>query len=185
MSLLFFQRVLANPFRVGYVVPSSPFLTRQTAKCLDFSQPRVVVELGPGEGCHTRQILRRMCPDSKLLLVELDDAFVKHLKIQFAGDKRVTIVHADARHLAAELKAAGITRCDYIVSGLPFSLIRDPLKGELLAAIASAMDKETVLVTYQVSLQLTEEAKLFRLADKKYCTLNIPPINILEFRKAA
>ncbi|MEX1118451.1 MAG: rRNA adenine N-6-methyltransferase family protein [Terrimicrobiaceae bacterium] len=185
MSLLFFQRVLANPFRVGYVVPSSPFLTRQTAKRLDFSKPRVVVELGPGEGCHTRQILRRMCPGSTLLLLELDEAFANHLKTQFAGDRRVIVVHADARHLATELKAAGITRCDYIVSGLPFFLIKEPLKRELLAAIADAMDDETVFVTYQVSLQLAGESQLFRLADKKYCPLNIPPINILEFRKAA
>jgi phospholipid N-methyltransferase len=185
MSLLFFQRALANPFRVGYVVPSSPFLTRQTAKRLNFSRPRVVVELGPGEGCHTRQILRRMCPDSQLLLLELDEAFATHLKEQFANDKRVKVVHADARHLAEELVKAGITRCDYIVSGLPFFLIKEPLKQELLAAIADAMDGETVFVTYQVSLQLTGEAKLFRLADKKYCPLNIPPINILEFRKSA
>jgi phospholipid N-methyltransferase len=185
MSLLFFKRVLANPFRVGYVVPSSPFLTRQTAKRLDFSQPRVVVELGPGEGCHSRQILRRMCPDSKLLLLELDEAFANHLKRQFAAEERVIVIHADARHLAVELKAAGIVRCDYIVSGLPFFLIKEPLKRELLAAIADAMDAETVFVTYQVSLELAGEAKLFRLSDKKYCPLNIPPINILEFRKTA
>ena len=60
MSLLFFKRVLANPIQVGYLVPSSGFLTRRTAKRIDFSKPRVVVELGPGEGCHTRQIVRAM-----------------------------------------------------------------------------------------------------------------------------
>jgi phospholipid N-methyltransferase len=185
MSLLFFQRVLANPFRVGYVVPSSPFLTRQTAKRLDFSTPKVVVELGPGEGCHSRQILRRMCKSSRLILVELDDAFAKHLREQFAGDSRVTVLHADARHLEEQLAATGIERCDYIVSGLPFFLIKEPLKSELLAAISQAMDEHTVFVTYQVSLQLAGESHLFKLANRQYCPLNIPPINILEFRKAA
>lgn len=185
MSLLFLRRVLANPLRVGYVVPSSSFLTRQTAKCLDYSRPRVVVELGPGEGCHSRQILRRMCPESKLLLLELDEAFANHLKRQFAGDARVVVIHADARHLKAELNAAGIIRCDYIVSGLPFFLIKEPVKRELLIAISDAMDHETVFVTYQVSLELADEAELFRLSHKKYCPLNIPPINILEFRKTA
>jgi len=185
MSLLFFQRVLANPFRVGYVVPSSPFLTRQTAGRLDFSKPRVVVELGPGEGCHTRQIVRRMCKGSRLILVELDEEFVKHLRRQFANDPRVTVLHTDARHLAQQLEAEGVKRLDYIVSGLPFFLIKEPLKSELLAAIASAMDEETKFVTYQVSLQLAGEAHLFKLENRHYCPLNIPPINILEFRKAA
>lgn len=184
MSLLFFKRVLAKPLQVGYLVPSSPFLTRQTAKRLDFSQPKVVVELGPGEGCHSRQILRRMCPDSKIVLVELDSKFAGHLRKQFADDQRVTVVEADARHLRRELQAVGITRCDYIVSGLPFFLIKGPIKDELLGEIAATMDDDTCFVTYQVSLQLKGEAHLFELANRTYCPLNLPPINILEFRKA-
>lgn len=185
MSLLFFKRMVANPLRVGYVVPSSPFLTRQTARRLDFSRSRIVVELGPGEGCHSRQILRRMDAGSRLLLLELDEGFVAHLRKQFAGDPRVTVIHADARYLGEELKKAGVERVDYIVSGLPFFLIKGDLKNELLESIASAMDAETRFVTYQVSLQLKSEAHLFELASREYCPLNIPPINILEFRKAA
>jgi len=170
--------------QVGYLVPSSPFLTRQTAKRLDFSVPRVVVELGPGEGCHSRQILRRMCPDSRMVLLELDAAFARHLRKQFAKESRVTVIEADARHLRRELAGAGITRCDYIVSGLPFSLIKSPVKDELLGEIAGAMDEQTRFVTYQVSLQLKGEIHLFELEERSYCPLNVPPINILEFRKA-
>ena len=99
MSILFFKRVLANPLRVGYVVPSSPFLTRQTARRIDFSRPRVVVELGPGEGCHTRQIVKRMDPHSRLILFELDEEFVSHLRKQFVRDPRVTVLNTDALHL--------------------------------------------------------------------------------------
>lgn len=183
MSLLFFQRMLAHPFQVGYLVPSSPFLTRQTARSLDFSKPRIIVELGPGEGCHSRQIVRRMGHGSRLILVELDPHFAHHLRKQFAEDPRVTVIQADARHLKAELAAVGVTRCDYIVSGLPFFLIKSPMKEELLEAIAVCMDEETRFVTYQVSLQLVGEGHLFRLSKRQYCALNIPPINILEFQK--
>jgi phosphatidylethanolamine/phosphatidyl-N-methylethanolamine N-methyltransferase len=184
MSLLFFQRMLANPLRVGYLVPSSPFLTRQTARRIDFSTPRTIVELGAGEGCHSRQILRRMTPQCRLVLVELDAAFAAHLRTQFAGDPRVSIMEVDALHLVTELKHAGITRCDYIVSGLPFFLIKGETKSALLEAIAGAMDEGTRFVTYQVSLQLKDEAHLFELSGREYCPLNVPPINILEFRKA-
>ncbi len=185
MSLLFFKRVLANPLRVGYVVPSSPFLTRQTARRIDFSKPRVVVELGPGEGCHTRQIVKRMGPDSKLILLELDEEFAKHLRKNFASDKRVSVLHTDAQHLPQTLTDHGHTHCDYIVSGLPFLCIEEQTRNKILQNIANAMHSESRFITYQVTDQLCGHSHLFKLAGREYCPLNVPPINVFEFEKAA
>ena len=184
MSLLFFKRVLANPLRVGYVVPSSPFLTRQTAKRIDFSKPRVVVELGPGEGCHTRQIVKRMTPESRLILLELDEEFAKHLRKYFAHDSRVTVLHTDAQHLPETLLELGHTHCDYIVSGLPFLVIEEQTRNKILKNIADSMHPDSRFITYQVSDQLCGHNYLFELAGREYCPLNIPPINVFEFKKA-
>ena len=184
MSLLFFKRVLANPIRVGYIVPSSGFLTRKTAKRLDFSKPRVVIELGPGEGCHTRQIVRRMNPESKLILIELDDHFAAHLEKQFAHDKRVTVVHTDALHLAATLESMGISNPDYIVSGIPFTIMDSELREKLLAAISVSMGPDSIFITYQFSLQISEH-KLFDLWRSDLCLLNVPPLTVMELRKSA
>ena len=183
MSLLFFKRVLANPLRVGYLVPSSGFLTRQTAKRIDFSKPRVVVELGPGEGCHTRQIVRRMNPESRLVLIELDGPFAAHLKKQFAHDERVTVVHRDALHLAATLESLGISQPDYIVSGIPFTIMERKLRESLLASIALSMGPESIFITYQVSLQISEH-ELFELSSSEHCMFNVPPLRVIELRKA-
>ena len=185
MSLLFLKRVLANPLRVGYVVPSSPFLTRQTARRLDFSRPRVVVELGPGEGCHTREIVKRMDAKSRLILFELDEEFVSHLRKQFVRDPRVTVLNTDALRLPETLQEMGHSHCDYIISGLPFFFIDPRTKDRLLQSIAEAMDRDSRFITYQVTTQLCDHDHLFELADKKYCALNFPPINVLEFRKVA
>jgi phosphatidylethanolamine/phosphatidyl-N-methylethanolamine N-methyltransferase len=185
MSLLFFKRALANPLRVGYVVPSSPFLTRQTARRLDFSQPRVVVELGPGEGCHTRQIVKRMDARSKLILLELDPEFSAHLRKHFRDDPRITVLNTDAQHLGQSLADLGHTHCDYIVSGLPFLVIDEQIRNQILASIANAMTAESRFITYQVTDQLCSVSKLFELAGREYCPLNLPPINVFEFKKAA
>jgi phosphatidylethanolamine/phosphatidyl-N-methylethanolamine N-methyltransferase len=184
MSFLFFKRVLANPIRVGYIVPSSGFLTRQTAKRIDFSKPRVVIELGPGEGCHTRQIVRRMGPDSKLILIELDEHFANHLKKQFANDPRVTVVQANASHLSETLGELGISNPDYIVSGIPFSIMNRELREQVLTSIALSMGPETIFITYQVSLQISEH-ELFDLSSHKQCLLNVPPIKVMELRRSA
>lgn len=184
MSLLFFKRVIANPIRVGYIVPSSGFLTRKTAKRIDFSKPRVVIELGPGEGCHSRQIVRRMNPESRLILVELDSHFAEHLKKQFAHDRRVTVVNADALDLATTLEELGITNPDYIVSGIPFTIMEAALREELLSAISLAMGPDTVFITYQFSLQISEH-ELFELSRRDLCLLNVPPLTVMELRKSA
>ena len=56
-----------------------------------------------------RARLRAACrPDSQLLLFELDAAFSRDLKRQFANDPRVHVINGDAADLPDELEARGI-----------------------------------------------------------------------------
>lgn len=183
MSLLFFKRVLANPIQVGYIVPSSPFLTRKTARCIDFSTPRTVVELGPGEGCHTRQIVRRMSPGSRIILVELDAHFAKHLRHQFANNPQVTVVEGNALDLPETLATHDFQNPDYIVSGIPFTIMERELREKLIASIARAMGPDSVFITYQFSLMLAEH-ELFEMKRRDHCLFNVPPLNVLQLTKA-
>ena len=72
VSALFFKRFLKRPFQIASIVPSSKALVERVASKIDFSQPRVIAEYGPGEGVHSREMAQRMRPDSQLLLFELD-----------------------------------------------------------------------------------------------------------------
>ena len=121
-AALLFKRFLQRPMQVAYIVPSSRVLVKRVVKKMDLSKPRVIVEYGPGEGCHTREIVERMHPDSKLLLFEIDPELAAHLQHQFRHEPRVSVLHEDAQNLPAELAKRGIPYCDYIVSGLPFSI---------------------------------------------------------------
>lgn len=183
MSLLFFKRVLANPVRVGYIVPSSGFLTRKTARFIDYSRARTVVELGPGEGCHSRRIARKLGKDAKLILVELDDHFARHLEDQFADDDRISVVNANAVDLPETLEKLGVTEPDYIVSGIPFTIMDRGLRERLLAAIASSMGPETRFITYQASLLLSSHEH-FDLVRREHCLFNVPPLHVMELQKA-
>lgn len=178
-QLLFFKRVLANPRQVGYLVPSSPFLTRMTSGMIDFSRAHTVVELGPGEGCHSRRMLRGMRADARLVLVELDSQFARHLAQQFVDDPRVVVVQGDAMHLAELLAGVRVERPDYIVSGLPFTIMERGLRDALIASIAHVMGAESRFITYQASLQLAE-SEWFTLVRKRHCLLNVPPLFVLE-----
>src|ERR1051325_6672298 len=105
MSVLFFKRFLQRPLQIASIIPSSRALVERVAAKMDFTQPRVIAEYGPGEGVHSREIARRMSADSQLLLFELDAAFSRDLERQFADDPRVHVVHGDAARVVRELRS--------------------------------------------------------------------------------
>ena len=96
----------------------------------------------------------------------------------------MTVVHADALHLANTLQDLGVSNPDYIVSGIPFTIMESDLREKLLANISLAMGPDTVFITYQFSLQISEH-ELFDLSRRDLCLLNVPPLTVMELRKSA
>jgi phospholipid N-methyltransferase len=184
MSVLFFKRFLQRPFQIASIVPSSKALVKRVARKMDFSEPRVIAEYGPGEGVHSREIARRMSPDSHLLLFELDPAFSRDLERQFARDHRVHVVHGDAVRLPQELARRGIAYCDYILSGIPFSILKIDKKRTLLQKTHDALAPGGSFIIYQVTNELKQHATLFAHAKSEYFLQNIPPMFITVFQKA-
>jgi len=83
---------------------------------------RRILEVGPGTGAVTVQIIESMRPQDRLVLVERNDEFVTHLRerlskipaAQFAGD-RISLVHSPIEDLPND------EPFDVIVSGLPLN----------------------------------------------------------------
>jgi phospholipid N-methyltransferase len=184
MSALFFKRFLQRPFQIASIVPSSKALVERVAEKMDFSQPRVIAEYGPGEGVHSRQIARLMSPDSQLFLFELDRAFSRDLSRQFADDPRVHVVNADAADLPDELARRGIAHCDYILSGIPFSILEIKKKRALLQKTYDALVPGGDFIIYQVTNELRQHATFFDCVESEYFLQNIPPMFITIFHKA-
>ena len=189
MSALFLKRFLRRPLQVASIIPSSRTLIRKVAGKMDFSKPRVIAEFGPGEGCHTREIVRSMHDDSKLLLFELDRELAEHLKEQFRDDRRVIVLNTDAARLAEELAVRGLRHCDYIVSGIPFSILEPAKKRELLRNTFDALTPEShaAFIIYQVTNELRERGHCdhFARAESEYCLQNLPPMFVTKFWRTA
>jgi len=187
MSALLLKRFLQRPFQVAYIVPSSRSLIRRVLKKMDLTQPRLIVEYGPGEGCHTREIVRRMHPDSQVLLFELDPELAEHLQRQFRHESRVTILNADAVTLQAELAKRGHSHCDYVVSGIPFSLLGVRKKRDLLQRTYHALAPRSgaAFITYQMTSELVGHCRHFARFESEYCLPNIPPMFVLKFYRMA
>jgi phosphatidylethanolamine/phosphatidyl-N-methylethanolamine N-methyltransferase len=184
MSALFFKRFLQRPFQVASIIPSSKALVERVASKMDFRQPRVIAEYGPGEGVHSRELARRMDANSQLLLFELDPAFSRDLKRQFADDPRVHVFNGDAASLTDELQRGGFGHCDYILSGIPFSILEIKKKRALLKQTYDALAPGGDFIIYQVTNELRQHATIFDRAKSEYCLQNIPPMFITVFGKA-
>jgi phospholipid N-methyltransferase len=183
VSTLFFKRFLKRPFQIASIVPSSKALVERVASKMDFSQSRVIAEYGPGEGVHSREIARRMSADSHLLLFEVDLAFARDLKRQFADDSRVHVIHADAATLPNELNRRGFAQCDYILSGIPFSILQIEKKRALLRKTYDALTPGGSFIIYQVTNELKQHATLFEHGESEYFLQNIPPMFVTVFHK--
>ena len=173
--------------QVASIIPSSRALIRRVAGKIDFSEPRVIAEFGPGEGCHTRELVRRMHPDSQLLLFELDAELARHLKAQFATDERVAVFHADAADLPQVLLGRGLKHCDYVLSGIPFSILPVTRKRELLQRVYDSLTPQyhAALLIYQVTNELVGHCRHFPRVESEYCLQNIPPMFVTKFYKTA
>lgn len=189
MSAIFLKRFLKRPFQVASIIPSSRALIRRVANHMDFSKPRVIAEFGPGEGCHTREIVRRMAPGSDLLLFELDPELADHLSVQFRNQLNVTVLNADAAALRQELQRLGHENCDYVVSGIPFSILQPAKKRELLLNTHAALSPaaHAAFIIYQVTNELRDRGhcRHFARAESEYCLQNLPPMFVTKFYKAA
>ena len=183
MSALFFKRFLKRPFQIASIVPSSKALVERVADKIDFDRARVIAEYGPGEGVHSREIARRMRPNCQLLLFELDAAFSRDLRRQFSDDARVQVINDNAAHLERELRRRGIDACDYIVSGIPFSILQIDKKRALLQQTHDALAPGGRFIIYQVTNELKQHAKFFEHAESEYFLQNIPPMFITVFER--
>lgn len=120
---LFWREFRRTFHSTGAVLPSGRPLCRALARfTAGDGRPRRILEVGPGTGVVTDQIIQRMGASDTLELVELNDRFVAALDARLGSEDRwrrvadrVRIHHLPIEQLQAEHKY------DAIVSGLPLN----------------------------------------------------------------
>jgi phospholipid N-methyltransferase len=120
---LFWREFRRTFHSTGAVLPSGPALCRALARYVSGNgSPRRLLEVGPGTGVVTDQIIRRMGASDTLDVVELNDRFVAALNERLSTDPhwraaadRVTIHHLPIEQLPSEQSYQAI------VSGLPLN----------------------------------------------------------------
>lgn len=152
-AALFARNFFKYPSMLGSVVPSSRFLVKDLMGQIDWNRARVLVEFGPGVGTITREVLKRMRPDAVLVVIELNEEFVQYLSSAIR-DPRLRVIHGSAAHVRRILAEQGLAPADYIVSSLPYSLLAENLRREIVAESRHALKAEGALLVFQYNRTL-------------------------------
>jgi len=179
---VFFQEFLKHPLEIGSIIPSSRFLERRIVATAGVRSARTIVELGPGTGGTTRAILRAMAPEARLLTVEINPNF--HALVNSLKDDRLIAHFGSARGLKEILQMYGLSAPEAVISGIPFSTMRNGLGSQIMEAISLALAPGGCFVAYQVSNQVASVCQPFLgLGRMELELFNIPPVRVYRWEK--
>ncbi|MFO0991598.1 MAG: rRNA adenine N-6-methyltransferase family protein [Hyphomicrobiales bacterium] len=184
-ALLFWRQYIRRPFGVGAVMPSGPKLARAMVDALDPKANDVVVELGPGTGAFTRQLIADGVAPENLILIELDRHFAGFLKRQFP---RATVVQDSAARLPEILKARGHPKVRCILSGLPLRSMSPNDRKAVTRAVAASLEKGGILTQFSyfhispLPERLSERCGLLRRRAGVVLS-NVPPAVVWRYTK--
>lgn len=174
-SLLFALNFFKHPMMLGALTPSSPYLVRRLLRHVDWSRVKVVVEYGPGVGTFTREVLTHMPEGARLIAIEMNPDFVRVLR-KTVDDPRLSIVHGSAADVAEHLRAHGFDHADYVISGIPFSTMPEPIRAATLQATQAALEPDGKFLVYQYSGRVQRHLERFFgevRGEREW--LNVPP----------
>jgi phospholipid N-methyltransferase len=150
----FFRESRRNFRDTGSLLPSSKFLAR--ALVAELRKPRGpcrILEVGPGTGPVTSQIIRHMLPGDQLDAVEVNGRFVAVLQRRFdqeplfrAVRRQVRLIHGPVECLEGE----GLY--DVIVSGLPFNCFPVSLVRQIFRAYTRLLKPGGTLTYFEYVL---------------------------------
>ncbi|MCH2225880.1 MAG: methyltransferase [Crocinitomicaceae bacterium] len=168
---------------VGAISASTRFLGERMLENIDFDKSRLLIELGPGNGVFTKIILKRMHPDAKLLVFELNDEFYELLKTKI-DDPRVQIIHDSACNLDKYLSDDEKESQDAVISSLPLMVFSDKLRHEIVTASHKCLKRKGKYVQFQYSLQSKKFLEgIFKSVSVKFTVKNFPPAFVYTCRK--
>ncbi len=134
-----------------------------------------VVEYGPGVGDFTREILRRLRPDARLVAIETNQEFVRFL-CGSMRDSRLNVAHGSAADVAEVLGRSGCRRADYVISGIPFSTMPAGAREVILHASRAVLRPEGIFLVYQYSRRMLPDLRrVFRRVHCDFRRLGILP----------
>ncbi|MBQ8998810.1 MAG: SAM-dependent methyltransferase, partial [Clostridium sp.] len=99
MSINFLIQYITYPRTTGAILPSSKRLALKMVEGINFNMCNCIVELGPGTGVFTDEILKKRNSNTTLILIEYNSDFYKKLKSKYSNIKNIYIINDSAENI--------------------------------------------------------------------------------------
>ncbi len=183
-ELLFFRRWIANPLKVGALLPSAPALARLLARNVEIGPDDAVIEIGAGTGSITKALLEAGIPRERLFVIEIDSDMYGYLRKQFP---QVEIIHGDASKLLDIVPSRWHGKVSTVVSGIPMITLPFEAQQRLIRSVFSIMKPGGQMLQYTYSLisPLPQDKLGLSVRRRGMAFLNVPPASVFSSRKYA
>ncbi len=134
--LNFARESLRKPASTGAVAPSSKYVAKRIIQHAQLSSAESVVELGPGSGVFTEQILAHINRNTTFFALELNKTFVEATRRRCP---QARVYHDSAEYLPHYLRTNTDGRCDRVICSLPWTILDPVDQDRLLETISTAL----------------------------------------------
>jgi phospholipid N-methyltransferase len=183
VSLHFIKAMLRSPGSVGALWPSSPFLAKEMVRASALEDAEHVLELGPGTGAFTGEILSSLRHEASFSAVEIDPELARQISRKFP---RAKVIAGCATKLGEHLATENVTPPDAILSGLPWTVFDESLQTSILSQIHSVLRDGGVFSTfaYYGPHRLKGGQAFRRKLDKTFGSVKRSPVVLRNFPPA-
>jgi phospholipid N-methyltransferase len=174
---LMMKAFLRHGRKIASFAPSSRFMARKVIDGIDWEQSRCIVELGAGTGPITAEVVRRVRPHTKLIVIELDPTLCGRLKARFQDVPNIDVVHGDATQFDRLLADRGIPQVDHVLSGLPLPSFPEDLRDAVIRTSARTLAAHGTFrqLTVMPLIYYKMYARYFDDVRFRFVPLNLPP----------
>ncbi len=182
-EIRFFKGMMQGPKTVGAIVPTSSVTAKRMASVIDVKSELPVLELGPGTGVITKQILARGVAPEKIVSVEYSEDFYRRLVEDYAG---VNFIHGDAFDLKTSLGAFADQTFDCVISAVPMLSFPMEARIQLLEDLLSRIPegRPVIQITYGPVSPVIARPDRYHIQHFDFVVRNIPPAQLWIYRKA-
>ena len=174
---VFFSAFLKNWKEVGSPVQTSRHGAKKICDAIDFGSARRIVEVGPGAGNITREILKSLRPDGQLIVFEINRDLCRCL--EGIADRRLVVHNLSGFEMANVLAE----KADYVVSEIPIATLSNASLRAYYRSIKAVLDERGECIQIQLSLFSYRRVKrFFKTVKVGFTLLNPPPLFIYSCR---
>lgn len=174
---LMFRAFCTQGRQIASLAPSSKPMSRKMIDGIDWDQARCIVELGAGTGPITEQLVRRLRPHTRALVIELDPVLCTRLRSRFRHVPNLDVIQGDATRFDRYLVERNIRQVDHVLSGLPLPSFPEEMRTAVLETSARTLAPHGTFrqLTVMPLVYYKLYARYFRDVTFRFCPWNLPP----------